>query len=187
MLKWLSLSFLSVDIQHNQCPFFNRRVYRDVKRYVTYNLCAVTKVRQRDIRLLNAVGVCLNPFRTAVPFWGHTSQISSILSPKRDCGPKGVNPPQRALERAERKEAVRGHSFRSYVKSRVLVSMQNPGPREPNRHERHLLHMPRKIGVDVHLRWCPSTSNNLVFVPVRSGRSVLPNKKKGCNTSSSSS
>ena len=30
----------------------------------------------------------------------------------------------------------------------------------------------------VHL----STSNNIIFVPVRSGRSVLPNKKKGCNT-----
>ena len=29
-------------------------------------------------------------FRTAVPFWGRTTQISSSLSPKRDCGPKGV-------------------------------------------------------------------------------------------------
>ena len=27
---------------------------------------------------------------TAVPFWGQTTQISSSLSPKRDCGPKGV-------------------------------------------------------------------------------------------------
>ena len=32
----------------------------------------------------------LNPFRTAVPFWGQTNQISSSLSPKRDCGCKGV-------------------------------------------------------------------------------------------------
>ena len=31
-----------------------------------------------------------NPFRTADPFWGQTSQISSSLSPKRDCGSKGV-------------------------------------------------------------------------------------------------
>ena len=31
----------------------------------------------------------LNPFRTAVPFWGQTSRISSSLSPKRDCGSKG--------------------------------------------------------------------------------------------------
>ena len=30
----------------------------------------------------------VNPFRTAVPFWGQTSQISSSLSPKRDCGSK---------------------------------------------------------------------------------------------------
>ena len=33
----------------------------------------------------------INPFRTAVPFWGQTSQIFSSLSPKRDCGFKGVN------------------------------------------------------------------------------------------------
>ena len=33
----------------------------------------------------------LNPFRTAVPFWGQTSQIPCSLSPKRDCGSKGVN------------------------------------------------------------------------------------------------
>ena len=33
----------------------------------------------------------LNPFRTAVPFWGQTPQPSSSLSPKRDCGSKGVN------------------------------------------------------------------------------------------------
>ena len=33
----------------------------------------------------------LNPFSTAVPFWGQTSQIRSNLSPKRDCGTKRVN------------------------------------------------------------------------------------------------
>ena len=33
----------------------------------------------------------LNPFRTAVPFWGQSSQISSCFVPKRDCGSKGVN------------------------------------------------------------------------------------------------
>ena len=32
-----------------------------------------------------------NPFRTAVPFWGQTTQTSSSLSPKPDCGSKGVN------------------------------------------------------------------------------------------------
>ena len=32
----------------------------------------------------------INPFRTAVPFWGQSSQFISSLSPKRDCGPKRV-------------------------------------------------------------------------------------------------
>ena len=32
----------------------------------------------------------INPFRTAVPFWGQTIQSPSTLSPKRDCGSKGV-------------------------------------------------------------------------------------------------
>ena len=34
---------------------------------------------------------CLNPFRTAVPFWGQNTRTSSSLCPKRDCGSKGVN------------------------------------------------------------------------------------------------
>ena len=32
----------------------------------------------------------LNPFRTAVPFTGQTTQTLSGVSPKRDCGSKGV-------------------------------------------------------------------------------------------------
>ena len=36
------------------------------------------------------VRAALNPFRTAVPFWGQTSQISSSFVPKRDRGSKGV-------------------------------------------------------------------------------------------------
>ena len=32
----------------------------------------------------------VSPFRTAVRFWVQTTQISSRLSPKRDCGSKGV-------------------------------------------------------------------------------------------------
>ena len=38
------------------------------------------------------VDICsfFNPFRTAVPFWGQTTQFSSSLPPKRDCGSKGV-------------------------------------------------------------------------------------------------
>ena len=38
-----------------------------------------------------AVSYRVNPFRTAVPFWGQTTQISSSLSPKRDSGSKRVN------------------------------------------------------------------------------------------------
>ena len=33
----------------------------------------------------------LNPFRTAVPFWGRTTSNLSGLSPKRDCGTNRVN------------------------------------------------------------------------------------------------
>ena len=29
------------------------------------------------------------PLRITVPFWGQTTQISSSLSPKRDCGSRG--------------------------------------------------------------------------------------------------
>ena len=35
-------------------------------------------------------GELINPSRTAVPFWGQTSLISSSLSPKRDGGSEGV-------------------------------------------------------------------------------------------------
>ena len=33
----------------------------------------------------------IHPFRTAVSFWGHSTQILSSLSPNRDCGTKRVN------------------------------------------------------------------------------------------------
>ena len=35
--------------------------------------------------------VHLNPFRTAVPFWGQTTRNLTGLSTKRDCGSKRVN------------------------------------------------------------------------------------------------
>ena len=40
--------------------------------------------------LMTCVCPCINPVRTAVPFWGQTTQILSSSSPKRDCGPKGA-------------------------------------------------------------------------------------------------
>ena len=39
----------------------------------------------------NVFDYAIHPFRTSVPFWGQTSRISNSLSPKRDCGSKGVN------------------------------------------------------------------------------------------------
>ena len=61
-----------------------------------YNMACFLGIR--NIESTGEVEVCvcisfitLNPFRTAVPFWGQTSQISSSLSLKRDCGSKGVN------------------------------------------------------------------------------------------------
>ena len=38
-----------------------------------------------------AAAVAINPFRTAVPFWGQNTLIPSSLSPKRDCGPNTFN------------------------------------------------------------------------------------------------
>ena len=38
----------------------------------------------------NNLANCRNPFITAVPLWGQTTQFSRSLSPKRDCGPKRV-------------------------------------------------------------------------------------------------
>ena len=64
----------------------------------------------------------VNPLRTAVPFWGQTTQISSSLSPKRDCGPKGVN-----ILRCRRP-----FSFRTYdVRRDVLKSRKRD--RSPHR------------------------------------------------------
>ena len=50
-----------------------------------------------DFRVGVVSAVIFNPFRTAVPFWGQTAQISSSLSPKRDCGPKWVKRSDRTL------------------------------------------------------------------------------------------
>ena len=48
-----------------------------------------------------------DPFRTAVPFWGQTTQILSSLPPKRDCSPKRVNARRATgLTVAEREESI---------------------------------------------------------------------------------
>ena len=76
----------------------------------------------------------------------------------------------------------------------MFGSMPNAGPRQPNQYERYLLHMPRhKNSMFVRnlcpspCNCCPPPSSDALFVPVRSGRSVLPNKKKGVGPFSSSS
>ena len=56
-----------------------------------------------------------NPFRTAVPFWGQSSQISSSFVPKRDCGSKGVKrkvPVKEMANHLERAYLVRRKSYR---------------------------------------------------------------------------
>ena len=40
--------------------------------------------------MVNGSILYFNPFRTAVPFWGQSTIISSTLSPNRDYGSKGV-------------------------------------------------------------------------------------------------
>ena len=40
------------------------------------------------VRTCDTLYWMFNPFRTAVPFWGQTTQLSSSLSRQRDCGPK---------------------------------------------------------------------------------------------------
>ena len=56
----------------------------------------------------------INPFRTAVPFWGQTTQILSNLSPKWDCGPKRVNKRLKTLL-YHCFDISRGPSRRSYI------------------------------------------------------------------------
>ena len=49
----------------------------------------------------------LNPLRTAVPFWGQTSQVPSSMSPKRDCGTKSVEIDPSKQQRARSDDAYR--------------------------------------------------------------------------------
>ena len=53
-------------------------------------LVHVKHENNRKSSITDNVGWKLNPFRTAVSFWGQTRQNSSSLSTKRDCSPKGV-------------------------------------------------------------------------------------------------
>ena len=55
-------------------------------------LAAVCFKFQAIRRGLKGLCLLLNPFRTAVSCWGQSNQISSSLSPNRDCGSKGDTP-----------------------------------------------------------------------------------------------
>ena len=69
--------------------------------YGIYNECRV-RCKSRNLRCLwvhghscdagDIVLVSINPFRTAVPFWGQTTQISSNLSPNGTAVLKGLRP-----------------------------------------------------------------------------------------------
>ena len=52
---------------------------------ITWSLSALSPKRDWSSK-----GV--NPLRTAFPFWGQTSQITTSLPPKRDCIPKNCSP-----------------------------------------------------------------------------------------------
>ena len=75
-----------------------------------------------------------------------------------------LNPPQRASERAEGNEAVRGHSFRSYVKEGAWVHAESWAPPAESARTASFAHTTAKLvstyifgGVYLH-------QNNLVFV-----------------------
>ena len=76
-----STIYLVVDIQ--LCKLRNMsRLYPIFTEFPTFMI---------SLYIAGYTDTSINPFRTAVPLWGQTSQISSTLSPKRDCGSKGVN------------------------------------------------------------------------------------------------
>ena len=78
--------------RRNINPFRKRSRFRD-KPLEFYAVCPRSETAHLTGlpgKLIVITRLGLNPFRTAVPFWGQTSQISSIFVPKRDCGSKGV-------------------------------------------------------------------------------------------------
>ena len=71
-------------LQKHHYHYAQYTVYQVPTRYqVVYNVLPLAHYYQVKL---------LNPFRAAVPFWGQTTQFSSSLFPKRDCGSKGVKP-----------------------------------------------------------------------------------------------
>ena len=78
-----------------------------------------------------------NPFRTAVPFWGQTSQISSKLSPKRDCSAKRV---KRSVVRdenhAEDISSIPPRPVRSIVRITKFRGFFFPFPRKKVWHDK---------------------------------------------------
>ena len=61
----------------------------------------------------------LTPFRTAVPFRGQITQNLSGLSPKRDCGSKGVNKKEVSRIAQDEKKIKIGHSRSRHIRTHV--------------------------------------------------------------------
>ena len=61
------------------CKSSPAKVVQNLPIYEVYIYCIITFTFQ------------LNPFRSAVPFWGQITHNLTGLSPKRDCSPEGVN------------------------------------------------------------------------------------------------
>ena len=88
--------------QHTISKTHKRRIFRTPpeacpKAAYTESIAAAstasTRTRpssRREVRRLGG-SYSINPFRTAVPFWGQSSLILSSLSPQRDSGSKRVN------------------------------------------------------------------------------------------------
>ena len=67
----------------------------------------------------------INPFRTAVPFWGQSIQISSSFVPKRDCGSKGVscnNPNRQQSCPTDSSPACSSRSYDTAVRTSTISS-----------------------------------------------------------------
>ena len=81
-----------------------------VRGHMMYKMLSIKTCQQKLLRSV------INPFRTAVPTWGHTSLIPSALSSKRDCGPKRAK--RNVNNRAARKGGKARMSSDGYVQLR---------------------------------------------------------------------
>ena len=72
------------------CDPSNSRMYHYVPK-CKYHLYYIPSSRIQNALIFRDIVVPPNPFSTAVPFSGQTTQIASSLSPERDCSPERAN------------------------------------------------------------------------------------------------